>query len=123
MVDLTHHRRATDEQLRPDRQAGMLSEVAAQVLDLDGQLVRRRDDHDLRRVPLRIEPAENRQHVGQRLTGPGLGVQVGILAGQQHGQRRDLDGHRVGDVLLGQGGDEIGRHGQLGEGHDLGHGG
>ena len=101
LVDLALRRRAADEQQRADRPAGILREVGALALNLDRQLVGRRDHHNLRRLALHIEAAEDRQQVGQRLARAGLGVQIGVAAPEQHRQCRDLNGRGLGDALLG----------------------
>ena len=59
LFDLSIGRRATDQQHRADRAPCILREVAGLTMDLDGQLVRWRNDHDLgaclRRINTRKE--------------------------------------------------------------------
>ena len=117
LVDLSIHRSAADEQQRTDRPAGTLREIAALALNLNGQFVRRRHDHGLRRRLFGIEPAENREQIGERLASTGFGVQIGIFARQQYRQRRDLNRRGFTDLLLGKGHDEIGMYIKFGEGH------
>ena len=120
LFDLSIGRRATDQQHRADRAPCILREVAGLTMDLDGQLVRWRNDHDLGRCLRRIDTRKEGQQIRQRLAGARLRVQIRVLPGHQHWHRRALNGRRITDLLFRQGGDEIGRQQQIGKRHEIG---
>jgi hypothetical protein len=115
LVDLALRRSAADQQQRADARPRVARELDALALNLDGELVGRCDDHQLRRREADIDPAEQRQQVSQRLARACLGMQVRILAGEQHGSRRDLDGRGFGDRLRRERGDQRSGYLQIGE--------
>ena len=119
LFDLPIGRRAADQQHRADRAPCILRKVAGLTMDLDGQLVRGRNDHDLRRGLRRIDAREEGKQIRQCLAGARLRVQIRVFPGQQHRNRRALNGRRIADLLFRQGGDEVGRQQQIGKRHGI----
>jgi len=67
--DLPRRRGAADQQHRANCAPRILRKVAGLTMDLDGQLVRGCDDHDLCRGLRRIDPRHERKQVRQCLAG------------------------------------------------------
>src|SRR5262249_47072149 len=90
--------------------------------DLGGQLPRRRQHQGTRPARLRLaDAADDGQAEGEGLAGASGSSARHVTAGQSVGQRRRLDGERVGDAAIGEDRDEVGRDAQRRK--DGGHGG
>ena len=99
---LRPHRRAADEQA--DAQLGVVRQAQADVVDLLGQLARRRDDQRLRRAARQVhELMQDRQQEGGGLAGAGLGGGDQVAAGEDGGDGLGLDGRRLRVTHLARG--------------------
>ena len=88
-------------------------------MDLNGQFVGWRHDHDLGRSLRRINAHKERQQIRECFTGTGLRPQIRVLAGSERRNCGDLNGRGVGYVLLRERSDEIGRQRQIGKRHEV----
>ncbi len=61
------------------------------------------------------EPGQDRDEVGRRLAGPGLGLGGHVLAGQEERERLGLDGRRTDESTGGNAGPDRVREGEVGE--------
>jgi hypothetical protein len=77
-------------------------------MDLNGQFVRRRHDHDLGRSLRRIDARKEGQQISQRLAGTRLRSQIRVLPGSERRDCGNLNGAGVGYLLFRERGDEFG---------------
>ena len=93
---------------RADAAAGV---GADRLLDLHGQLARRREDEDPDAAMARRagrEALEDRQHEGGRLAGAGLGAGEQVTAGEDEWNRLALDGSWFGVSLARDSAEQVG---------------
>ena len=79
---------------------------------LVGELAGRYDDQGARVARTRAasgQPGQDRQPERERLARPGAGAAEHVVPRHGVGDHRGLHGGRLGDALLGEGGDELGR--------------
>jgi hypothetical protein len=88
-------------------------------MNLYGQFVRRRHDHDLSRCLRRIDARKEGQEVSQRLTGTRLCSQVRVLPGNERRDCGDLNGAGVEYLLFRERSDEFGWQRQIGKRHEF----
>ena len=94
------HRRAAHQ--NPDPQGRVISQPETHIVDLLGQLARRRDDEGLGRAVRKAqEIVQNRQQESGRFTGPRLGGRDEVPAGKDGRDGLGLDGSRLGVAHLG----------------------
>src|ERR1700680_4822539 len=87
-------------------------------MDLDGQFVGWRHDHDLGRSLRRINARKERHETSQCFTGTRLRSQIRILPGSERRNCGDLNGAGVGYVLLRERRYEFRWHRQIGKLHE-----
>jgi len=91
----------------------MAAELAQFIGDLEAQFARRTEEQHLRLAARGIEALQQRQPVGARLAGAGLGQADKIgFAGQQHGDGLLLNGHRRLEAHFGHSPDQFGLQAQ-----------
>src|ERR1700679_782281 len=88
-------------------------------MDLNGQFVGWRHDHDLRRSSRRINACKEGQQISQCFTGARLRSQIRVLPGSEWRNRGDLNGARVGNLLLRERNDQFGWQRQVGKLHEI----
>src|SRR5258708_3007105 len=88
-------------------------------MDLNGQFVAWRHDHDLSRSLRRINARKEGQQVSQCFTGTRLRSQICVLPGSERRNCGDLNGAGVGYLLPRERGYEFGRQRQIGKLHEI----
>src|SRR5258708_738101 len=89
-------------------------------MDLNGQFVGWRHDHDLGRSLRRINSRKEGQQISQCFTGTRLRSQIRVLPSSERRNRGDLNGAGVGYLLLRERSYEFGRQRQIGKLHEIG---
>lgn len=88
-------------------------------MDLNGQFVGWRHDHDLGRSLRRIDARKEGQQISQCFTGTRLRSQIRVLAGNERRNCGDLNGAGVGNLLLRERNDQFGWQRQVGKLHEF----
>jgi hypothetical protein len=88
-------------------------------MDLNGQFVGWRHDHDLGRSLRRIKARKEGQQIGQCFTGTRLRSQIRVLPGSERRDCGDLNGAGIGYLLLRKRSDEVGWQRQIGKLHEI----
>src|ERR1700733_3553214 len=88
-------------------------------MDLNGQFVRWRHDHDLGRSLRRINARKEGQQISQCFTGTRLRSQIRVLPGSERRNCGDLNGAGVGYLLLRERSYESRGHRQIGKLHEI----
>ena len=113
--DLGLHGRAAVES--PDAQVPQVGQGSQHPVHLHGQLAGRHQDEGAGPAGLGpLGPLEEGEAEGQGLPRARLRLAADVGAGQHVGDGEGLDGEGLADALVGQGGGEIGRHAEGGEG-------
>src|SRR5271168_1478473 len=88
-------------------------------MDLNGQFVGWRHDHDLGRSLRRINARKEGQQISQCFTGTRLRSQIRVLPGSERRNCGDLNGAGVGYLLLRERSYEFRWHRQIGKLHEI----
>jgi hypothetical protein len=88
-------------------------------MDLNGQFVGGRHDHDLGGSLCRINARKEGQQISQRFTGTRLRSQIRVLPSGERRNGGDLNGAGVGYLLLRESSYQIGRQRQIGKRHEI----
>ena len=88
-------------------------------MDLNGQFVGWRHDHDLGRSLRRINARKEGQQISQCFTGTRLRSQIRVLPGSERRNCGDLNGAGVGYLLLRERSYEFGWQRQIGKLHEI----
>ena len=88
-------------------------------MDLNGQFVGWRHDHDLGRGLCMIDARKEGQQISQCFTGTRLRSQIRVLPGSERRNCGDLNGAGVGYLLLRERSDEFGWQRQIGKLHEI----
>src|SRR5882672_3721960 len=88
-------------------------------MDLNGQFVGWRHDHDLGRSLRRINARKEGQQISQRFTGARLRSQIRVLPGSERRNCGDLNGAGLGYLLLHERNYQFGRQRQIGRLHEI----
>ena len=88
-------------------------------MDLNGQFVGWRHDHDLGRSLRRINARKEGQQISQCFTGTRLRSQIRVLPGSERRNCGDLNGAGIGYLLLRERSDEVGWQRQIGKLHEI----
>ena len=114
---LRPHRRAADHDAAAQRR--VVGQGQQHVVDLLGQLARRREDERLGDVAGAVEkPVQDRQEEGGGLAGAGLGGGDEVAAGEDHGDGLRLHRRRLGVAHVARGLHQRGMQAQFGERHE-----
>src|ERR1700722_1556561 len=87
-------------------------------MDLNGQFVGWRHDHDLGRGLRRINAHKERQQISQRFAGTRLRSQIRVFPGSERRNCGDMNGAGIGYLLLRERSDEFGWQRQIGKLHE-----
>ena len=120
-LDLRVHRHAAEDLRAPQR--NVLAVDADALLDLRGELARRREDQRAHRMARRRdarvrvmrEPLQERQREARGLAGAGLRAAHHVAAGEHERDRLDLDRRRRGVTLLLDGLEQLRAQAQVSE--------
>ena len=119
LLDLAIQRGATDEEQGADGEPGIDGQIAGLTLDLNGELMGGREDHQLGdRLP-GIETGKQWEQVAQRFARAGLSMEIHILPRCNRRDGELLDGRGFADVLFGQGGHQGRIDAEFAESHVL----
>src|SRR3984885_4638250 len=88
-------------------------------MDLNGQFVGWRNDHDLGRSLRSINAHEEGQQISQCFAGTRLRSQIRVFPGSERRNCGNLNGARIRYLLLRERGDEFGWQRQIGKRHEV----